>query len=50
MPYGKLAATGLATATIGGFSFTYPWLAFIAASVVILGGIGIRMAYKVSHR
>lgn len=51
MPYGKqLAATGLATATIGGFAFTYPWLACIAAGTVILGGVAIRMAYKVSHR
>lgn len=51
--YGKtstLAATGAATLTIGGISFTYPWIAAIAAVVVVAGGISIRLVGKLRRR
>jgi hypothetical protein len=51
--YGKtstLAATGAATLTIGGISFTYPWIAFIAAAVIVAGGITIRLVGKARQR
>lgn len=43
---GMLAATGAATLVIGGFSFTYPWVAVAAAAFVVAGGIGVRLYGK----
>lgn len=51
--YGKspaLAATGAATLTLGGISFTYPWIAGIAAAVIVTGAVCLRLAGKLRHR
>lgn len=47
---GSLAATGAATLVIGGFSFTYPWIACAAAVTVVAGGICVRLVGKLRSR
>ena len=43
---GTLAATGAATIVIGGYSFTYPWVAAADAALVVAGGISVRLVGK----